>query len=200
MTEAFFLYPCGVWEASKPRVASPHFPQPSGEWTAELKVCVRHNTEALKLSQDKSAEKFPSFYKRAQFNIVCGGHARVRQQMRMTMSPHSLLQVSARFVPGVRGFKKCFSWPHQQNLGLIIVLLCCTHWNTLCILTLTARVKQSILCILEWSWNKVVVQHKSTQSQRGHSYLTPDWLLHLNYYTVFLHFLFFLVSKWYFYF
>lgn len=49
VTEATF-YPCGGWEASKPRVASPHFPQPSGEWTADLKVCVRHNTEALKLS------------------------------------------------------------------------------------------------------------------------------------------------------
>lgn len=53
------FYPCGGWEASKTRVASPHLPQPSGEWTADLKVCVRHNSEALKLSEDKRRRNSP---------------------------------------------------------------------------------------------------------------------------------------------
>ncbi|KAK5900015.1 hypothetical protein CesoFtcFv8_009431 [Champsocephalus esox] len=37
MTEASF-YPCGAWEASKPRVASPQLPQPSG---GKLYGCLR---------------------------------------------------------------------------------------------------------------------------------------------------------------
>lgn len=35
------FYPCGSREASKAGVASPHFPQLSGEWTADLNVCVQ---------------------------------------------------------------------------------------------------------------------------------------------------------------
>lgn len=58
MTRCSF-YPCGVWEASKTRVASPHLPQPSGEWTADLKVCVRRNSEALKPSEDKRRRNSP---------------------------------------------------------------------------------------------------------------------------------------------
>lgn len=47
MTKASFS-PCGSWEASKARVASPHFPQLSGEWTADLNECVCVEGAALK--------------------------------------------------------------------------------------------------------------------------------------------------------
>lgn len=64
-----------------------------GERTADLKVCVRHNTEAAWLSQDESAEKFPQFLKkRAQFNIVCRSHA-LNETTCTDKNVRSLLQV-----------------------------------------------------------------------------------------------------------